>query len=87
MALPSLCPDLSDPLHFSHKHHEHRDFCRSHGARTHSTIQRILLEKKRAIGAELTAGEILRVEKEVILCCGVFRSPTSSHAFWNWAQG
>ncbi|KAL8947727.1 MAG: hypothetical protein Q9222_006023 [Ikaeria aurantiellina] len=43
--------------------------------RTNSTVRRILLDQRKAVGVELATGEIIRADKEVILCCGVFRSP------------
>ncbi|KAL9020172.1 MAG: hypothetical protein Q9185_002629 [Variospora sp. 1 TL-2023] len=40
-----------------------------------TTAKCIVFETRRAVGAELITGEIVRAEKGVVLCCGVLRSP------------
>ena len=43
--------------------------------RNNSIVKRVMFEDKKAVGAELITGEIIQAKREVILCCGVFRTP------------
>ena len=47
---------------------------------TNSTVKRIMLKheangRKKAVGAELTTGEVITANNEVILCCGAIHTP------------